>query len=107
MKNVLIVDDDIDISELISLILKKENITSKIVNDPSLVPSLIRKEHYDLIMLDIMMPGITGTELCAKIRNLVTCPIIFVTAKTELIDKMIGYEIGGDEYINKPFENTE
>ncbi len=107
MKNVLIVDDDIDISELISLILKKENITSKIVNDPSLVPSLIRKEHYDLIMLDIMMPGITGTELCAKIRNLVTCPIIFVTAKTELIDKMIGYEIGGDDYITKPFDNTE
>lgn len=107
MKKVLIVDDNTDISELIALILKKEEIDSKIVNNPLLVPELIKTEHFDLILLDIMMPEMSGTELCAKIRNDVNIPIIFLTAKTELLDKMLGYEIGGDDYITKPFDNTE
>ena len=107
MKNVLIVDDNVDISELISVILKKEGINSKIVNNPLIVPELLNKENFDLILLDIMMPEMSGTELCSKIRNMVNIPIIFLTAKTELIDKMLGYEIGGDDYITKPFDNTE
>ena len=107
MKNVLIVDDNTDISELISLILKKENINSKIVNNPLEVPELLKAEHFDLILLDIMMPEMSGTELCSKIRDSVNVPIIFLTAKSELIDKMLGYEIGGDDYITKPFDNTE
>ena len=107
MKKVLIVDDNTDISELIALILKKEDIDSKIVNNPLEVPELIKTEHFDLILLDIMMPEMSGTELCAKIRNDVNIPIIFLTAKTELLDKMLGYEIGGDDYITKPFDNTE
>ena len=107
MKKVLIVDDNTDISELIALILKKEDIDSKIVNNPLEVPELIKNEHFDLILLDIMMPEMSGTELCAKIRNDVNIPIIFLTAKTELLDKMLGYEIGGDDYITKPFDNTE
>ncbi len=107
LKKVLIVDDNTDISELIALILKKEEIDSKIVNNPLLVPELIKTEHFDLILLDIMMPEMSGTELCAKIRNDVNIPIIFLTAKTELLDKMLGYEIGGDDYITKPFDNTE
>ena len=107
MKNVLIVDDNTDISELISLILKKENINSKIVSNPLEVPELLKTEHFDLILLDIMMPEMSGTELCSKIRDSVNVPIIFLTAKSELIDKMLGYEIGGDDYITKPFDNTE
>ncbi len=107
MKKVLIVDDNTDISELIALILKKEDIDSKIVNNPLEVPELIKNEHFDLILLDIMMPEMSGTELCAKIRDDVNIPIIFLTAKTELLDKMLGYEIGGDDYITKPFDNTE
>lgn len=107
MKNVLIVDDNQDISELISLILKKEGINSKIINNPLEVIDLVNKEHFDLILLDIMMPEMSGTELCSKIRDKVNVPIIFLTAKSELIDKMLGYEIGGDDYITKPFDNTE
>lgn len=107
MKKVLIVDDNTDISELIALILKKEDIDSKIVNNPLEVPELIKNEHFDLILLDIMMPEMSGTELCAKIRDDVNIPIIFLTAKNELLDKMLGYEIGGDDYITKPFDNTE
>lgn len=107
MKNVLIVDDEVDISELISLILKKEGIHSKIINNPLEVPELVKKEKFDLILLDIMMPELSGTELCSKIRDIVDVPIIFISAKSELIDKMLGYEIGGDDYITKPFDNIE
>lgn len=107
MKKVLIVDDNIDISELISLILKKEGIASKIVNNPLDVQEVLKNEEFDLILLDVMMPDMTGIELCSKIRDTVDVPIIFLTAKNELIDKMLAYEIGGDDYITKPFDNTE
>lgn len=107
MKKVLIVDDEADISELIALILKKEGIDSKIVNHPLLVPELVKNESFDLILLDIMMPDLSGMELCSKIRDIVDVPIIFISAKNELIDKMLGYEIGGDDYITKPFDNME
>lgn len=107
MSKVLIVDDDKDISDLISLVLKKEGIDSTIINDSTKVPELIEKDYFDLILLDIMMPELSGIEVCTKIRDKVNCPIIFLSAKTELIDKMLGYEIGGDDYITKPFNNSE
>ena len=106
MAKILIVDDDKEISGLISLILKKENIESDIVNNPLEVLKKI-DNHYDLILLDIMMPEMSGTELCLKIRNKVNVPIIFISAKSEIIDKMVCYEMGGDDYITKPFDNTE
>ena len=109
MTKILIIDDDKDISELVSLILKKENIDSDIINNPVKALKLLEKGNcsYDLILLDIMMPELSGTELCSKIRDKIDIPIIFLSAKKELIDKMLGYEIGGDDYITKPFDNTE
>ncbi len=109
MPKVLIIDDDKDIAELVSLILRKEKIDSEIITDSLEALTKIEegKTNYDLILLDIMMPNISGTELCIKIRDKVTCPIVFLSAKKELVDKMVGYEIGGDDYITKPFDNTE
>ncbi len=109
MPKVLIIDDDKDIAELVSLILRKEKIDSEIITDSLEAFTKIEegKNNYDLILLDIMMPNISGTELCIKIRDKVTCPIVFLSAKKELVDKMVGYEIGGDDYITKPFDNTE
>lgn len=107
MSKVLIVDDDKDISELISLILKNESIESIIINDPVNVIKDIENNQYDLILLDIMMPNMSGIELCSKIRDKVTCPIVFLSAKKELVDKMLGYEIGADDYITKPFDKAE
>lgn len=109
MPKVLIIDDDRDISELISLVLKKDGISSNIINDAVLALNIINSNDfdYDLILLDIMMPELSGTELCSKIRDKVNIPIIFVSAKSEMIDKIVGYEIGGDDYITKPFDNTE
>ena len=106
MAKILIVDDDKEISELISLILKKENIESDIINNPLDVLKKI-DENYDLILLDIMMPEMSGTELCLKIRNKINVPIIFISAKSEIVDKMVCYEMGGDDYITKPFDNAE
>lgn len=107
MSKVLIVDDDKDIAELMKLVLEKEQIESVIKNDPTDVLKDENLGTYDLILLDIMMPKISGTELCSKIRDKISCSIIFVSAKNEILDKMLGYEIGGDDYITKPFDKNE
>ena len=109
MAKVLIVDDDKDISELVSLVLEEEQIESDIINNPLDALKLLENGsgEYDLILLDIMMPELSGTELCLKIRDKIDVPIIFLSAKKETVDRMLGYEIGGDDYITKPFENID
>lgn len=103
MSRILIVDDEKDIAELISDVLQDEGFETVIKNDGYSAIEEVKNNHYDLILLDIMMPNLTGTETCSKIRDLVTCPIVFVTAKNQTIDKLVGFEIGGDDYITKPF----
>jgi len=107
MAKILIVDDEEDIGELISLILTKEGLETVVKNNAKDALIEIDKTKFDLILLDIMMPDMNGTELCSKIRDKVDCSIIFVTAKNAILDKMLGYELGGDDYITKPFENAE
>lgn len=107
MAKILIVDDDKDISELMKLVLEKEQIEVSIINNPKLVLDDPNLKNYNLILLDIMMPEISGTELCAKIRTSITCPIVFVSAKNDVVDKIVGYEIGADDYITKPFNSKE
>lgn len=103
MSRILIVDDEKDIAELISDVLQDEGFETVIKNDGYSAIEEVKNNHYDLILLDIMMPNLSGTETCSKIRDLVTCPIVFVTAKNQTIDKLVGFEIGGDDYITKPF----
>ena len=103
MSRILIVDDENDIAELISDVLQDEGFETVIKNDGYSAIEEVKNNHYDLILLDIMMPNLSGTETCSKIRDLVTCPIVFVTAKNQTIDKLVGFEIGGDDYITKPF----
>lgn len=107
MEKILIVDDENDIAELISDILEDEGFKTDIRNDGASAINAVRENSYDLILLDIMMPNASGTEVCANIRNLTSAPIIFVTAKTQLIDKLVGFEVGADDYITKPFINEE
>lgn len=103
MSRILIVDDEKDIAELISDVLQDEGFETVIKNDGYSAIEEVKNNHYDLILLDIMMPNLSGTETCSKIRDLVTCPVVFVTAKNQTIDKLVGFEIGGDDYITKPF----
>ena len=107
MEKILIVDDENDIAELISDILEDEGYETVIANDGKTAINLVREENFDLILLDVMMPDISGTEVCASIRNETSCPIIFVTAKTNLTSKLVGFEVGADDYITKPFVNEE
>lgn len=107
MEKILIVDDEKDIAELISDILSDENYDTVIKNDGESAIDAVYNDKFDLIILDIMLPGISGMEVCSKIRDSADCPIIFVTAKTQLLDKLVGFEIGADDYITKPFINEE
>lgn len=107
MEKILIVDDENDIAELISDILEDEGYTTIIKNNGKDAISSITNENYDLILLDIMMPDMSGTEVCTRIRDITTCPIIFITAKTSLSSKLVGFEVGADDYITKPFINEE
>jgi DNA-binding response OmpR family regulator len=104
MSKILIVDDDMAIATLISEALEDEGFETVVVNDANAAYSYVLSHGKDIsrITLDIIMPEISGIELCKSIRNIVSCPIIFVSAKSKTIDTVIGLEIG-DDYISKPF----
>lgn len=107
MAKILIVDDEKDIAELISDVLVDEGFETIIKNDGETALKELENNSFDLILLDIMMPKISGTEVCSKIRSTTNTPIIFVTAKNSLIDKVVGFEYGADDYITKPFQIEE
>lgn len=106
MANILIVDDDKAILDLIFNILNKSGHLIKKIDKPERV-LYEDLNFYDLIILDIMMPGIDGFELCSKIRSIVDCPILFLTAKTDERDIIKGLGIGADDYLTKPFGINE
>ena len=102
MIRILAVDDEERILRLIRNALEKEGYEVTAVSDPLKIRKL-RLQEYQLILLDVMMPGMDGFTLCEEIRDLADCPILFLTAKTEEKDIMRGLGIGGDDYITKPF----
>lgn len=102
MTRILVIDDDRGILRLIERTLQKEGYDVTTVEDPEKL-EMDHLNRYQLILLDVMMPGIDGFTLCEKIRDKVDCPILFVTAKSEEKDLMIGLGVGGDDYIIKPF----
>ena len=109
MSRILIIDDEVDIAELESDAFTDEGFDVDIAHLASEANILLEKNNYnyDLILLDIMMPGKSGTEYLNEIRNKITCPIIFVSAKSGTVDKLLGLEIGADDYITKPFDIYE
>ena len=102
MAEILAVDDDVAILDMIELVLKKDGHLVKKISNP-LELKMEEVNRYDLILLDIMMPGMDGFALCSKIRELVDCPILFLTAKTEENSLVNGLALGADDYICKPF----
>ncbi len=104
MDRILIADDDREIASLISDALNDEGYETKVVHNGNDVLSTIASDPaFSLVILDIMMPGIDGLEVCRRIRDQLVCPILFVTAKKKTYDTLIGLEMGGDDYITKPF----
>ena len=106
-QKILIVDDDEHISELISLYLTKEFYDTKIVYDGEEALRQFRLVSPNLILLDLMLPGIDGYQVCREIRQQSNVPIIMLSAKGEVFDKVLGLELGADDYIIKPFDSKE
>ena len=106
-KRILIVEDDADISMVEEAYLEAAEFETRIVTDGTGISSLIQKEEYDLILLDLMLPGKSGYEICREIRDEVDIPILMVTARTESVDKVRGLGLGADDYISKPFDPAE
>lgn len=109
-KKVLVVDDEPDIVELVSYNLRKEGFDVSSASDGEEALARIRKGHYDFLILDLMLPGIQGMELCRILKNdpkTSNLPIIMLTAKGEEVDRILGLEIGADDYIAKPFSPRE
>ncbi len=105
--HVLIIEDDPNIAELIRLYLEKEGFAVTIAADGKLGVSTFFKIHPAIVLLDIMLPGMDGWDVCREIRKSDKTPIIMLTAKDETIDKVTGLELGADDYISKPFEMKE
>ena len=104
---ILVVDDDLNICELIRLYLEKDGFTVKIKNDGITALNAFEKDSFDLVLLDIMLPGLDGWQVCREIRKTSQAPIIMLTAKGEVFDKVLGLELGADDYIVKPFDTKE
>lgn len=106
-QKILIVDDDNNIAELISLYLVKECFDTKIVNDGEAALEEVETYEPNLILLDLMLPGIDGYQVCREVRAKLQTPIIMLSAKGEVFDKVLGLEMGADDYMEKPFDSKE
>ena len=107
-QRILIVDDDENIAELISLYLTKECFETRIVGDGESALSAVKEFNPNLILLDLMLPGIDGYQVCREVRKEeLQVPIIMLSAKGEVFDKVLGLELGADDYMEKPFDSKE
>lgn len=100
---ILVVDDEPSITEFVSYALKREGYAPDVVANGEEAFALAAKNKYDLFILDIMLPGMDGYELCRRLRAKTTVPVLFLSARDTELDKVVGLEIGGDDYLAKPF----
>ncbi|BCI61373.1 response regulator transcription factor [Solibaculum mannosilyticum] len=106
-EKILVVDDDSNICELLRLYLEKEGYTVFLASDGGKALEMFEKENPNLLLLDIMLPVLDGWQVCREIRKKSQVPIIMLTAKGETFDKILGLELGADDYVVKPFETKE
>ena len=106
-EKILVVDDDLNICELLRLYLEKQEYTVVIANDGASAVSTFNAENPALVLLDIMLPKLDGWQVCREIRKFSEVPIIMLTAKGEVFDRVLGLELGADDYVVKPFDAKE
>ena len=107
MTRVLVVEDEESYSEALSYMLRKEGFEVAIAENGDDALKEFDRNGADIVLLDLMLPGIPGTEVCRQIRNTSTVPVIMVSAKDDEVDKVVGLELGADDYVTKPFELPE
>jgi two-component system response regulator MtrA len=104
---ILVVDDDPAISEMLTMVLQGEGFDTVAVGDGEHAVTAAREQHPDLILLDLMLPGMNGIDACRAIREFSTVPIVMLTARTDTVDVVLGLESGADDYVPKPFKPKE
>ena len=102
-KRILVVDDESSITEFVGYALKKEGYLVDVFDNGEDALAAARKNHYDLFVLDIMLPGMDGYELCRRLRAFTSAPVLFLSARDTELDKVVGLELGADDYLAKPF----
>ena len=107
VEKILVVDDDLNICELLRLYLTKEGYNVVIANDGVAAVTMFQEESPNLVLLDIMLPKLDGWQVCREIRKFSETPIIMLTAKGEVFDRVLGLELGADDYVVKPFDTKE
>ena len=107
MSRILVVEDEQSFSDALSFMLRKEGFDVAVADDGQVAVETFERDGADLGLLDIMLPGMSGTEVCRRIRTTSQVPIIMVTAKDSEIDKVVGLELGADDYVTKPFSSRE
>ena len=105
--HILIVDDDPDIRKVLEILLKEKYFVSQAADGPSAIACLRANPQIDLVILDVMMPGMSGYDVCAELRKLSNVPILFLTARTAEDDRLTAYSSGGDDFLSKPFSPGE
>lgn len=107
MTQVLIVEDEVSFSDALSFMLRKEGFDVVVAGDGNTGLEIFSRQGADIVLLDVMLPGISGTEVCRQLRQVSKVPIIMLTAKDGEIDKVVGLELGADDYVTKPFSSRE
>ncbi len=107
MTRILVVEDEESFSEALAFMLRREGYEVEVAGDGNVAVDLFARTGADLILLDLMLPGLSGLEVCRQIRTTSQVPIIMLTAKDGEIDKVVGLEIGADDYVTKPFSSRE
>ena len=105
--HILIVDDDPDIRKVLEILLKEKYFVSQAADGPSAIACLRANPQIDLVILDVMMPGMSGYDVCAELRKISNVPILFLTARTAEDDRLTAYSSGGDDFLSKPFSPGE
>ncbi|MBQ4266717.1 MAG: response regulator transcription factor [Clostridia bacterium] len=106
-EKILVVDDDLNICELLRLYLTKDGYNVVVANDGQSAVSIFQEENPSLVLLDVMLPKLDGWQVCREIRKFSETPIIMLTAKGEVFDRVLGLELGADDYVVKPFDTKE
>ena len=106
-QRILVIDDDPSLAEMLTIVLRGEGFDTAVVADGTQALSAVRELRPDLVLLDLMLPGLSGTEVCRQLRARSNVPVIMLTAKDGEIDKVVGLELGADDYVTKPYHTRE
>ncbi len=107
MTHVLVVDDEQNLLDLVQSYLEREGFTVAVASDGPAAVEAVRRERPDVVVLDLMLPGFDGLEVCRRVRQLSDAYVLMLTARTEEIDRVVGLEVGADDYLGKPFSPRE